>query len=82
MNYGHQWSGWPGAYCQKCGADDFMELAIGRSVFDPYTNKWATPAAEKEYAQQPCKWRDWDFHSDDWKYKVSEFKKGATKGAT
>jgi len=27
----HWWSGWPGAYCMKCGADDMDEACIGNS---------------------------------------------------
>ena len=61
MTAGHQWSGWPGAYCQKCGADDYIELAIAESLYDPWNDKWVSPEAEKEYTQQPCKWAEWDF---------------------
>ncbi len=25
----HWWSGWPGAYCMKCGAEDKDEICIG-----------------------------------------------------
>lgn len=25
----HWWSGWPGAYCEKCGAEDKDEICIG-----------------------------------------------------
>jgi len=25
----HWWSGWPGAYCMKCGSEDKDELCIG-----------------------------------------------------
>lgn len=27
----HQWSGWPGAYCLKCGTEDPLESAINCS---------------------------------------------------
>ena len=37
----HQrWSGWPGAYCLDCGADDPQELAIAWDWLDPYANTW------------------------------------------
>ena len=26
--YNHRWSGWPGAYCLKCGSDDPIESAL------------------------------------------------------
>ena len=25
----HWWSGWPGAYCMKCGDDDLTEICLG-----------------------------------------------------
>ena len=39
---GHWWSGWPGAYCMRCGADDPTEFAIGNNYYDPFTDKWDT----------------------------------------
>ena len=51
----HKWSGWPGAYCFKCGIEDPMEIAIGREYYDPYTRKWTdTPEAQefKERAER------------------------------
>lgn len=35
----HRWSGWPGAWCLDCGADDPYEIAIAddRIDFDPDT---------------------------------------------
>lgn len=42
MENRHKWSGWPGAYCLKCGADDPIEIAIGNNWYDPYTDKWDT----------------------------------------
>lgn len=24
----HRWSGWPGAYCWLCGAEDTLEIAV------------------------------------------------------
>ena len=29
----HCWSGWPGAWCLDCGADDRNELAIAEGAF-------------------------------------------------
>ncbi len=36
---GHRWSGWPGAWCLDCGADDPYEIALadGRIDDDPDT---------------------------------------------
>ena len=31
----HRWSGWPGAYCIKCGAEDMLETALALGWFDP-----------------------------------------------
>lgn len=39
MGY-HRWSGWPGAYCMYCGAEDPMELALADNWFEPYTEIW------------------------------------------
>jgi hypothetical protein len=30
----HSWSGWPGAWCLDCGADDPYELAMGDDRID------------------------------------------------
>jgi len=38
----HRWSGWPGAYCLKCGSEDAMENAIGLGWYDPWYDKWDT----------------------------------------
>ena len=31
----HHWSGWPGAYCMKCGAEDPMEIALADNLWEP-----------------------------------------------
>ena len=30
----HQWSGWPGCYCQKCGAEHALENALALNWVD------------------------------------------------
>lgn len=25
----HRWSGWPGAFCLRCGAEDKVEICVG-----------------------------------------------------
>lgn len=30
----HRWSGWPGAWCLDCGADDPYELALADGLID------------------------------------------------
>ncbi len=42
MNNSHHWSGWPGAYCMKCGTEDPMEIAVADGDYDPYEDKWAS----------------------------------------
>lgn len=54
VKYTHWWSGWPGAYCMKCGAEHRLEIAIADGVFDPYTGAWDTPEHRQEYAELPC----------------------------
>ena len=44
----HTWSGWPGAYCLKCGIDDPLEKAIALNWCDVLTNKWDTEKHKKE----------------------------------
>ena len=31
---GHNWSGWPGAYCQKCGCEQAIENALALNWYD------------------------------------------------
>lgn len=48
----HRWSGWPGAYCLKCGQDDLTELAIADGVLDPWTGEWR--GDNREYIDHGC----------------------------
>jgi hypothetical protein len=50
----HRWSGWPGAFCLYCGAQDLLETAIGRGYFDPYTGKWDSKEHQEKYSNRPC----------------------------
>jgi hypothetical protein len=45
----HRWSGYPGCYCQDCGMEDGMEIAIGCGDYDPYTDKWVNPLTRLKY---------------------------------
>jgi hypothetical protein len=42
MNPGHNWSGFPGGYCLKCGAECAIESAIGEGWYDPFDDRWDT----------------------------------------
>ena len=44
----HWWSGWPGCFCKKCGAEHALENAIGLNWYDPVTGKFDTPEHQKE----------------------------------
>lgn len=48
-NHGeHWWSGWPGAYCMKCGDEDKDEICIGSVCKCPcHDELW------EKYANQP-----------------------------
>jgi len=46
--HGHLWSGWPGAYCLRCGAGQVLEIALGEG--------WLSPG----YDQMDDKWRSED----------------------
>jgi len=50
----HHWSGWPGAFCLKCGCEDLLEIAIGSCYYDPYTNTWDTEEHKEEHTNKPC----------------------------
>lgn len=52
----HKWSGWPGAYCLVCGAEDALENAMGLGWYDAYDDKWDTKEHEQEVidAQNNC----------------------------
>ena len=39
----HRFTGWPGAYCLDCGAEDAWETALALEWYDPYTEIWDTP---------------------------------------
>ena len=51
---GHNWSGWPGAYCLKCGAEQALENAIGMNWVDIDTegedDKWKS-VVHKEFVE-------------------------------
>lgn len=51
----HNWSGWPGAYCLKCGVEDMEEVAIADNVLDPYTGEWTTEEEKQKYRQKECR---------------------------
>jgi len=38
----HRWSGWPGAYCMLCHAEDAMEIALADGWYDPISDTWDT----------------------------------------
>ena len=46
---GHNWSGWPGAWCLDCGIEDPQERALALNYLDPFTGTWDTsiPEAKK-----------------------------------
>ena len=66
-DYGHQWSGWPGAFCLKCGAEDKTELAVGDGIIDPLYMDIVPADLPIEYRQEPCPWKDYDYHGEEWK---------------
>lgn len=43
----HRWSGWPGAYCLRCGAEHALENAIGMNWYDPASDTWDTEEHKK-----------------------------------
>lgn len=51
---GHQWSGWPGAYCLKCGADHMLEMALAEG--------WVDCGPTPENPEPPNSWTNPDHH--------------------
>ena len=47
----HKWSGWPGAYCLKCGCEHALENAMAMGWYDPFEEKWDTEEHRKEVEQ-------------------------------
>jgi hypothetical protein len=48
----HHWSGWPGAVCLHCFKDDPLESAIGRGLYDPFTEKWLDNDESREMQKE------------------------------
>jgi len=48
-NEQHHWSGWPGAYCLHCGAEDPIEIALADNTYDPVSGVWESADAEDQY---------------------------------
>lgn len=44
----HQWSGWPGAYCLKCGAPDPMEVALADELIAVSDEEWKWLGTKEE----------------------------------
>ena len=49
--YCHHWSGWPGAVCLKCGAEDQYEIALADGVLDAYSGQWTDKERKREVEQ-------------------------------
>lgn len=49
-NSPHRWSGWPGAWCLDCGADDPHEIGLADGRIDTDGEKvwFSSPEAEAE----------------------------------
>lgn len=51
----HRWSGWPGAWCLDCGADDPFERALADGVLVETGEGFDIPEALREqYTLGPC----------------------------
>ena len=60
-DYYHRWSGWPGAYCLKCGAQELMEQAVADCAYDPHADTWESDEVKQLYMQAPCPVSDQDY---------------------
>ena len=52
MAKGHSWSGWPGAYCLRCGAEHVLETAIGEG--------WLSFGPGPDGKDMPDEWKSED----------------------
>jgi hypothetical protein len=48
---GHIWSGWPGAYCFRCGAEHALELAVADGWYDPAADAWDSEEHRRQVEQ-------------------------------
>ena len=60
----HRWSGWPSAFCLKCGQWDMMEYAIGNCLYDPVTETWKEGIDPEDYNNGACPVSDEKHHVD------------------
>ena len=44
---GHQWSGWPGAQCLRCGSEQVLELAVAENWIAFTENDDGSPGPEE-----------------------------------
>jgi len=56
----HRFSGWPGAYCLLCHAEDALENAMALSWYNPCDDTWDTEEHRLEIvkAQNNCPYTD------------------------
>ena len=75
MNNTHHWSGWPGAYCMKCLAEDPLEIALVDGDYDPERDEWKSDEKREAFIKaNVCsvegklvyntKTEQWDLHKD------------------
>lgn len=51
----HRWSGWPGAWCLDCGADDPMDTALANGDVDYMEEGFKIkPDKVEQYRLGPC----------------------------
>ena len=73
MNNSHHWSGWPGAYCMKCMAEDPAEIAVVDGNYDPESDTWVSDEKREAFLKaNTCsvegtlvyntKTEQWDLH--------------------
>jgi hypothetical protein len=82
----HYWSGWPGAYCLKCGAGDPNEQALAEGLWgfeedpiDPNGMKeiWTGTPEQKSKLEEDCICKVkgeliWDNYKGAWDLKVDK----------
>lgn len=51
----HWWSGWPGAYCMKCGAEDPLEICLADGCACVKCGEAMTPD-DTDFKCECCGW--------------------------
>jgi hypothetical protein len=58
----HHWSGWPGAFCLKCGSEDSREVTLADGLDVDEAANAETPCAVRGVLKWNTATKQWDLH--------------------